>query len=645
VAGKIVSKLLAKAGVLSLLDSLARFNESIQNHTLSKLVAQANAQQVMGLFTVFGVASDQLTTGQVSNTEVRQFMDKFARPTNSEGWSTVIEGKGSGSVSAASSGFTEAKNKQEFCSPKHQALMEKYPAEADKEYQWQCPGDKINSANRAQNLEDAWNSGPGAVLDPFLTLYHSATGGVFDVFNTITGAITTPIVNGVLAVTGTGKDVERAVAYVGAQALKFGGATSKVDDNTPSGEVGNLLIEGGAATGEASMRDNGGAKTTVYTRALAEKNVIAYNHDQAAHSSIFNRYLSTSNPKSFVSTQLFAINDLRYGSFSQYVSSIFASAFTAPFRMLTQPTHADVSDGYAAANFAGIDTYDMPQCPKAMDETPQNVTNADELGYFKPGELTWDLVTDKSKWYPALYDKVNNDEDKAEQVWNCALMDNVARGGIGARYGAPGENAFSNTASGGSDNGGGGLTQDPSQIQQGTVAQLAQKLLDYKSQGKYNCDNSGDCTQLQQMANNQSIQAGACQVSKLDPRVLQLLLYMIEVGKFKVGTFAFCSDHSDDGPTGHSGGFAVDISSVNGQAINQDSQKVKDAALAADKFLDNLPAQLQLRQQISYGYGYHYDPDLAATQQYDSKLCHSSCVSIYTSGVEAEHENHIHAGF
>jgi len=184
-------------------------------------------------------------------------------------------------------------------------------------------------------------------------------------------------------------------------------------------------------------------------------------------------------------------------------------------------------------------------------------------------------------------------------------------------------------------------------VEEGSDAQLAKKLLDYKKTGQYNCDNPGDCTDLQKMVNGTSLSGSdGCQADKLDPRVLQLLLYLIENGKFKIGTYALCGDHSFDSAKGHSGGFAVDISSINGVSVVTDSTAAKTNTLTVDKFLNNsLPSALQLNQQISYGYGNHYDADLAATQQYNGQLCNGSCVSIYTPTVEAEHENHIHAGY
>lgn len=86
------------------------------------------------------------------------------------------------------------------------------------------------------------------------------TGGFFDVFNSITSAITDPIVNAALTATGTQKDVQNAMAYVGTQAIRVGGAALPVDNNTPSAQVANYNIEGAAVGGELAMRSQGGAE-------------------------------------------------------------------------------------------------------------------------------------------------------------------------------------------------------------------------------------------------------------------------------------------------------------------------------------------------------------------------------------------------
>ncbi|HEU5005101.1 MAG TPA: hypothetical protein VFT49_03400 [Candidatus Saccharimonadales bacterium] len=181
----------------------------------------------------------------------------------------------------------------------------------------------------------------------------------------------------------------------------------------------------------------------------------------------------------------------------------------------------------------------------------------------------------------------------------------------------------------------------------GDNSQLAQKILDYRSTGQYKCDNPGDCTDLQKVASNQSI-AGSdgCKAQNLDPKVLQLILYLIEVGNFKIGTYALCGDHSFDSLGGHSGGHAVDIDSINGVFVNNDSAQAKSLTLGLDQYLNNnLPSDLNIKQLISFGYGNHQDSDLQAQQRANGQLCTSSCLGFYGISTELEHMNHVHVGF
>lgn len=476
-AGKILTKIVSRAGLFSLLDSLARFDEAIHNSTFSKIVAQAKAQHVAGLFTVFGVAADQLTTGQQSGSEVNAFMQQFKHGTGSEGWTTVVDPENSSNkASAASNDYVKAKNKAQFCSDAHQAEMKKHPRQADKEFQWLCPKNRVGGVNNAKELEDAWNNGIGIAIHPILSVYHKATGGIFDIFNDVVGAITDPIISATLAATGTEDDVNHVVAAAGAKALELGGATSNINDETPSGQIANDILQGSSVMGEASMRNQGGIPSTAQTAAETQKNLAAYQADQR-HNSLFTRYLSPSNPKSLFATQAFAITS-GLNNLGKNLLGIFGNAISNPLRALTQPTHAAVPDGYGACKFTGIQCMDMPkEClnPPALSMTPQNSTNADELGYFKPEDLSWDLMNSKDAWYEALYEKVGGDDEKALKVYNCALFDNTARSGISAQYGYAGENALKNE----------GNPAESDVSDSGTVSgdaqQLAQEILDNKN--------------------------------------------------------------------------------------------------------------------------------------------------------------------
>jgi hypothetical protein len=263
----------------------------------------------------------------------------------------------------------------------------------------------------------------------------------------------------------------------------------------------------------------------------------------------------------------------------------------------------------------------------------------------------WDVVSD-SGTMPNPYDSgyPGNCGNTSDVNWTRLrffILDTQTMNTMGCYQGdsqACSDIGFTATNSTGQDSNSG--TNGTGTVDEGTNAQLAQKLLGYQTTGQYHCDNPGDCTDLHKIVDGQSL-AGSdgCQAQTLDPRVLQLLLYLIENGGFKIGTFALCGDHHFDGLGGHSGGKAVDISSVNGASLAQDSQQTATEGLKLDKYLNNLPANIKLDQQISYGYGGHYYQPMSATQQYGGQLCNSSCVSIYTLTVENQHTNHIHAGY
>lgn len=186
------------------------------------------------------------------------------------------------------------------------------------------------------------------------------------------------------------------------------------------------------------------------------------------------------------------------------------------------------------------------------------------------------------------------------------------------------------------------------EIQQGSPAELAKMLLEYKKSGKYSCDNATDCEDLEKTVRGDSLAGtGGCTAKALDKRVLQMLLFAIEAGQFKVGTYALCGAHFDDGPTGHAGGFAVDISSVNGVGVVTDSRASRDNTLKMDQFLNKLPKELKVRQLISWGYGNHPYKPMGDLQIFDSKPCGgaSACEAIYEPETELDHMNHIHAGY
>ena len=164
----------------------------------------------------------------------------------------------------------------------------------------------------------------------------------------------------------------------------------------------------------------------------------------------------------------------------------------------------------------------------------------------------------------------------------------------------------------------------------------AKTLLELNKAGHYHADNPADLTQIELTAAGKPVWSAQGKYVHLDPRVLQLLVWLIEDKHFKIGTYALCTDHGNDGPNGHAGGKAVDISSVNGVAVSSPGGKALTLELA--KLLHGgTPAALHPWQLICDGYGYQHDAAISA--------CTIPNAGFYGYTTMSEHRNHIHVGY
>lgn len=166
--------------------------------------------------------------------------------------------------------------------------------------------------------------------------------------------------------------------------------------------------------------------------------------------------------------------------------------------------------------------------------------------------------------------------------------------------------------------------------------ECAQQLLRYQAQGRYHADNPGDLADVQRTAAGKAVWSQGGYWVHIDAKVMQMLCYLIGHG-FAIGTYAICSDHHNDGPHGHAGGHAVDISSIDGVSVAGDSVRARVKTLAIDSFLQ-AAGPLRPRQLISGGFGNHRDAAI-------SRLSIPAADSYYGSRTMAEHCNHVHAGF
>ena len=168
----------------------------------------------------------------------------------------------------------------------------------------------------------------------------------------------------------------------------------------------------------------------------------------------------------------------------------------------------------------------------------------------------------------------------------------------------------------------------------GDAAAGAKQLLALQAQGKYHADNPGDLADIQATAAGRAVRSQHGGFVHVDARVMQVLIHLIGLGH-RIGTFAICSDHHDDGPNGHAGGKAVDISSIDGVSVASASSRA--LVLTIDNAL-HAAGPLKPRQLISGGCGRVRDREI-------SDLSIPGSDAFFTSGVMQDHCDHIHVGY
>jgi len=169
-----------------------------------------------------------------------------------------------------------------------------------------------------------------------------------------------------------------------------------------------------------------------------------------------------------------------------------------------------------------------------------------------------------------------------------------------------------------------------------TAIGAAKRLLELQKTGKYHDDRGTTIAQLVKTSKGEPVWSPLGHYVHIDERVLELLVWLIDQKGFKIGTFALCTDHGPDSPKGHAGGFAVDISSIDGISILSSSSKPK--LIAALQAMRAAPGALKPRQLISGGVANQRDADCSA-------LCLPAADVYYGSATMLQHCNHAHVGF
>jgi hypothetical protein len=443
--------------LISTLDLLARVDKALSSGELSKGVAVAKGIQAMGLYQVFETARDQMKTGDLTGAEVNQFMQVIGPVASSEGWTKVLDGQGNpGQV-------TNDTASQVYCSPKNQVNLANNPQKADSQFAYLCPDKQIGGTSNAKTIENNYKSGIGQVISPIVSAYEKIRklpiiGRIISLGERVIGAITGKVVSTLTSILGLNGTLQDALKYMVTQIASFLGAGPIMTGNEGGGVYMNWLVQGGAYTAEAASRTNGAAATTPASSAAAQSALAYYTKTQQASKSVFDRYLSLSNPTSLASNAMVSVSQLKLSSLAGMLNPAeIAKKTTSAFAMMFGRSASAASiNGYAAANFAGIQTYDYPQQCYNLDpltEKPQDGTNIQQVlsqhGVQIPvADLTWDLVTDSTKWYSYIYAKIatsnaaDNPDPVTEQIYNCNLLDNAVRGGLGYVYGYTKDNGL-----------------------------------------------------------------------------------------------------------------------------------------------------------------------------------------------------------
>jgi N-acetylmuramoyl-L-alanine amidase len=447
--------------IVQAVDTLNTLNNTFSSGALNKIIIAARGAQAMGLYTTFMTARDNLRTGNVTGEEVGELMQVLGSVSNSEGWTSVI-GNSDGTAKAAATTVEFAADRAEYCSDTHQEAIAKNPAAYENEFHYLCDDKKIGGTSLAASIEDWWKNNIGKVLGPIMDIYeHTPAKFSIGIVNDILGFVGDLLIEGVKAVMPDAvmAKVEDAFSWVITKVATFAGAGPMLNGDEPSGVYANTIIQGAAYSAETSSRSNGAALTTSLTQSLSNKMVATYYDDYYGGQSVFDRYLSLENQDSTLSQSLFAtVENNTVNNFAGMFGQLVKSIAKVPFSIFSKPVAAGTESPYAAANFAGIETYDFPQECYDLDPltmTPQSATNADDSGIIPADELTWEIVNDSEAFYNLLYQKLReiykgNDSDQkideaAKLIYNCGSFDTTVRGGLGYMYGYTGDYGLEST--------------------------------------------------------------------------------------------------------------------------------------------------------------------------------------------------------
>lgn len=436
------------------LNMISSANKAVSN--LVKTVVLVRGVEAAGMFQVFETSRDQIKTGQVSGDEVNAFMQNINTAASSAGWSQVISGSSKSPAGTTSTGGN--------CSREHQAQIQKDPEKYHDEYAPLCANQQIGSASNAQQIQEAYKSTIGQIIGPIADAWNglksnpitgtfiSIVSWVANIINSIIGNI----IGGILNILGIQGDINKALAWIFGKMADFLGLSIYNGWET-SGAIFNWLVQGGAYSAESSSRQEGAALTTPASQAAAQLEISQYQTEQRNQASLYDKVASLDNPDSLAFKGATALSNVKANPGTALMSGLASMWSTASKNfgsIFSGRLLAATPSGYAASQFAGIETYDYPQQCYDLDPITQNpIDGTNALSFFSQKGLKvsaeheaalndWATERSSSAFYKVIYEileKDNNISDNADdyavQIYNCNLLDTAVRGSLGYLYG------------------------------------------------------------------------------------------------------------------------------------------------------------------------------------------------------------------
>jgi len=394
----IVGRLVKGSNIIGWLDMVARFDGLITSGAISKAVTLNRIKTYSAFYSVYRIAGDQAKTGEdMDAEEYGALMESLNGVEFSSSFSQTSNQSGGDGCPAA--GQPEGVPEEEFA----------------------CFGDdkKIYSGTRAGSFEDAYKASIGAVLSPVAEAYRKSLGVAVGWVNGIFEAVTGPIVQAALRVSGLDDDIEKLTRWASEELLEFAGGVPPCSADESGGAVHNCLTAGAVATAETSLRYSGGAASTTLADAKTDYYVARdRSHNDAPLTERIAQFWgelrsSTYGILAYASTPLDVINPARIYTYSQGANAV---------------------SGSELANFVGMKTYDLPNSfvqsdPLLIDEVSE-CTNAESKGIEG---LTMGDVYDYEDFWAKVYDQLDNPE-VAEEIWNGCTHDAEQMAGFAGTF-------------------------------------------------------------------------------------------------------------------------------------------------------------------------------------------------------------------